>query len=95
MLEKWGQKVLLNRDVAELYGVQTREVNQAVRNNPNKFRNGYIFELTAEGSTHLRSNHLTLEKTTGKGRHSKYNFKAFTERGLYILKERGRVVVHV
>ena len=33
-----GQKVLLDRDVAELYGVETRKVNQAVRNNPRKFR---------------------------------------------------------
>ncbi len=42
-----------------------------------------MFELTAEESSALRSNFLTLE--SGKGRHSKYNFKAFTERGLYML----------
>ena len=58
-------------------------MNQAVRNNPNKFREGYMFELTAEESSALRSKFLTLE--SGKGRHSKYNFKAFTERGLYML----------
>ena len=79
------QQVLLDRDVAALYGVETREVNQAVRNNPGKFREGYMFELTADESSALRSNFLTLEKGTGKGRHSKYNFKAFTERGLYML----------
>ena len=62
-------------------GVETREVNQAVRNNPGKFREGYIFELTAEESAVLRSIFLTLEH----GRYSKYNFKAFTERGLYML----------
>ncbi len=78
-----GQQVLLDRDVAALYGVQTREVNQAVRNNPRKFRDGYMFELTTEESSALRSKLLTLEG--GKGRHSKYNFKAFTERGLYML----------
>lgn len=78
-----GQQVLLDRDVAALYGVETREVNQAVRNNPRKFREGYMFELTAEESSALRSKFLTLEG--GKGRHSKYNFKAFTERGLYML----------
>jgi hypothetical protein len=71
-----GQQVLLDRDVAALYGVETREVNQAVRNNPRKFREGYMFELTAEESSALRSKFLTLEG--GKGRHSKYNFKAFT-----------------
>ena len=80
-----GQEVLLDRDVASLYGVKTREVNQAVRNNPRKFREGYMFELTSEESSALRSNLLTLEHANGKGRHSKYNFKAFTERGLYML----------
>lgn len=80
-----GQEVLLDRDVAELYGVQTREVNQAVRNNPQKFPKGYVVELTNEESTLLRSKLLTLEKTAGKGRHSKYNYKAFTEKGLYML----------
>lgn len=80
-----NQKVLLDRDVAELYGVQTREINQAVRNNPRKFREGYMFELTSEESSSLRSKFLTLENKQGKGRYSKYNFKAFTERGLYML----------
>ena len=90
-----GQKTLLDRDVAALYGVETREVNQAVRNNPRKFREGYVLELTKEESTALRSNLLTLEvlrsnnstlePINGKGRHSKYNFKAFTSRGLYML----------
>ena len=40
-----NQRVLIDRDVAELYGVQTKEVNQAVRNNPEKFPYGYIFVL--------------------------------------------------
>lgn len=90
-----GQKTLLDRDVAALYGVETREVNQAVRNNSRKFREGYVLELTKEESTALRSNLLTLEvlrsnnstlePINGKGRHSKYNFKAFTSRGLYML----------
>lgn len=80
-----GQEVLLDRDVAELYGVETREVNQAVRNNPRKFPVGYLFELTDEESAVLRSNILTLERSFGSGRHSKYNYKAFTEKGLYML----------
>lgn len=80
-----GQKTLLDRDVAALYGVETREVNQAVRNNPRKFREGYVLELTKEESAALRSNNLTLETASGKGHHSKYNFKAFTSRGLYML----------
>lgn len=40
-----GEKVLLDSDVAELYGVETREVNQAIKNNPGRFPDGYIFEL--------------------------------------------------
>lgn len=79
------QDVLLDRDVAAIYGVETREVNQAVRNNPRKFREGYVIELTNEESSVLRSNILTLEAANGKGRFSKYNFKAFTSKGLYML----------
>lgn len=80
-----NQDVLLDRDVAAIYGVETREVNQAVRNNPRKFREGYVIELTNEESSVLRSNILTLEAANGKGRFSKYNFKAFTSKGLYML----------
>ena len=40
------KQVILDRDVAELYGVETKEVNKAVRNNPDKFPDGYIIELT-------------------------------------------------
>lgn len=85
ILEIRGQKTLLDRDVAALYGVQTREVNQAVRNNPRKFLDGYVFELTKEESAVLRSKLLTLEPINGRGRYSKYNFKAFTRKGLYML----------
>ena len=81
-----GQMTLLDRDVAELYGVATREINQAVRNNPGKFPEGYVVELDEEESTALRSKILTLDDTSaGRGRHSKYNYKVFTERGLYML----------
>ena len=80
-----GQQVLLDRDVAGLYGVETRIVNQAVRNNPRKFPEGYVIELTNEESEVLRSKLLMLEQKEGKGRHSKFNYKAFTERGLYML----------
>ena len=85
MLNIRGKDVLLDRDVAMLYGVETRIVNQAVRNNPEKFPQDYIIVLNEEESSVLRSKILTLEQKTGKGRHSKYNIKAFTERGLYML----------
>ena len=81
-----GQMTLLDRDVAELYGVATREINQAVRNNPGKFPEGYVVELNEEESKVLRSKFLTLDDArAGRGRHSKYNYKVFTERGLYML----------
>ena len=76
--------VILDADVAELYGVETKRVNEAVRNNPAKFPPDYMFELDTEESRVLRSNVSTLEHT-GKGKHSKYSFKAFTEKGLYML----------
>lgn len=47
--------------MAAVYGVETREVNQAVRNNPRKFPEGYVLELTKEESSVLRSKLLTLE----------------------------------
>ena len=88
-----GQKTLLDFQVAALYGVETKRVNEAVRNNPRKFPEGYVFELTKEESAILRSKISTIEEKTevvsqpvsGKGRYSKYNFKAFTRKGLYML----------
>ena len=80
-----GQHVLLDRDVAELYGVETKRINEAVKNNPDKFPPRCIIYLDDEESAVLRSKLSTLEPSQGKGRYSKYNFKAFTERGLYML----------
>ena len=48
ILEVRGQQVLLDRDVAALYGVETRIINQAVKNNHEKFPAGYVAELTAQ-----------------------------------------------
>ena len=66
MLQIRGQQVLLDRDVAALYGVETRVVNQAVKNNPDKFPAGYVVELTQDEIKVLRSKILTLETTPGK-----------------------------
>jgi hypothetical protein len=79
-----GQNVLFDSDVAKIYGVLTKEVNQAVKNNPEKFPAGYILKLTDEETNSLRSNRMTLKKP-GRGQHSKYNPTAFTEKGLYML----------
>ena len=80
-----GQHVLLDRDVAELYGVETKRINEAVKNNPEKFPPRCIIYLDEEESAVLRSKFSTKEPSQGKGHYSKYNFKAFTERGLYML----------
>lgn len=50
-----GQTALLDRDVAALYGVETRIINQAVRNNPDKFPEGYVLEMTKSELDDLRS----------------------------------------
>ena len=49
------QSVILDSDVAELYGVETKEVNQAVRNNPKKFPKGYVIELKRSEFLDMRS----------------------------------------
>ena len=85
MLQIRGQQVLLDRDVAALYGVETRVINQAVKNNPEKFPAGYVAELTVQEVEVLRSKILTLEAKSGKGHYSKHGYKVFTERGLYML----------
>lgn len=51
-----GQQVILDCDVAELYGVQTKEVNKAVKNNPGKFPEGYIVSVTNEEKSELVKN---------------------------------------
>ena len=79
-----NQQVIMDADVAKLYGVETKRINEAVRNNPDKFPADYMFELTTDESIVLRSKISSLEQG-GKGRYSKYNYKAFTEKGLYML----------
>lgn len=76
-----NQPVLIDADVAELYGVQTKEVNQAVRNNPRKFPYGYIFELDKYEKEEVVKNFDHLKKL----KFSKVAPTAFTERGLYML----------
>ena len=57
------QQVILDSDVAELYGVQTKEINQAVRNNPEKFPQGYIFQLENQEFKDLRSKFFSASVT--------------------------------
>ena len=79
-----GQNILLDSDVASLYEVETKRINEAVSNNPDKFPEGYILEIDKEEFDSLRSKISTL-KNLGRGQHTKYLPKAFTEKGLYML----------
>lgn len=56
IIELRGRRVILDSDVARLYGVETREVNQAIRNNPDKFPAGYVFELTKQEKAEVVKN---------------------------------------
>lgn len=56
VIELRGQKVLLDRDVASLYGVETKRVNEAVRNNPDKFPERYCFTLQVSEKQHVVEN---------------------------------------
>lgn len=75
------QQVILDCDVAELYGVETRDINKAVKNNPEKFPEGYVFMLDNEEKTEVVENFHHLQKL----RFSPQLPKAFTEKGLYML----------
>lgn len=75
------QQVILDSDVAELYGVETRDINKAVKNNPGKFPEGYIFELNSMEKSEVVENFHHLQKL----RFSPQLPKAFTEKGLYML----------
>ena len=78
-----GEKVMIDSDLAELYGVTTKVLNQAVKRNIHKFPEDFMFELTEEEWTTLRSQIVTLK--TGRGQHSKYLPFAFTEQGVAML----------
>ncbi len=73
--------VVIDRDVAELFDVETKEINKAVKNNPDKFPNGYILELTKEEKSELVKNFHRFNSL----KHSTVPPKAFTEKGLYML----------
>lgn len=76
-----GEPVILDMDVAALYGVQTKEVNQAVKNNPGKFPMGYIMGLDEFEKEELVKNFDRFNML----KHSTIPPKAFTERGLYMM----------
>jgi phage regulator Rha-like protein len=75
-----NEKVILDSDVAELYGVETREINQAIKNNPDKFPEGYILSLSKK-----EKQEIVKIFDNPKVRFSPALPKSFTEKGLYML----------
>ena len=80
VIELRGQSVLLDCDVAELYKVETKRVNEAVKNNPDKFPNDYMFEISEGEFVDLRS-----KFSTAKFAKTRALPKAFTEKGSYMI----------
>jgi hypothetical protein len=76
-----GEKVLIDVDVAEIYGVETKRVNEAVKNNLDKFPEDYLFELGQDEKNELVENFDRFNRL----KHSTAKPKAFTEKGLYML----------
>lgn len=76
-----GEKVILDADLASLYGVETKRLKEAVRRNKKRFPPDFMFELTATEQRSLRSQIVTLKR----GAHSKYKPFAFTEQGIAML----------
>ena len=87
-----GEPVILDRDVAKLYGVETKDINRALKNNPNKFPVGYTYSLNNQEVAEMRLKILTTssedaenEQVSPKFSKSHYNPTAFTEKGLYMM----------
>ena len=77
------RKVMLDRDLAKLYGVETKVLNQAVKRNHSRFPKDFMFILSKNEANFLRSQFVTLE--IGRGQYSKYLPFAFTEDGIAML----------
>jgi ORF6N domain-containing protein len=78
-----GRRVMLDSDLAALYGVETRELNQAIRRNLQRFPEDFMFQLTDVEFDSLRSQIVILK--TGRGTHRKYLPRVFTEQGVAML----------
>ena len=79
-----GVEVMLDSDLAKLYDVETKRINEAVKNNPVKFPKRYSYVLDDKLFKFLRSKISTLE-IKGQGKYTKYMPRVFTEQGVYML----------
>ncbi len=93
-----GKKVMLDKDLAELYEVETKVLNQAVRRNIQRFPDDFMFQLTKEEENCLRSQIVTLNNK-GRGQHRKYLPYVFTEQGIAmlssVLKSEKAIIVNI
>ena len=81
-----GKQVMLDSDLAVLYNTETKRINEAVRNNPEKFPERFSWILTEKEWKNLRSKISTLENnSTGRGQYRKYLPRVFTEQGVAML----------
>jgi phage regulator Rha-like protein len=78
-----GQRVMLDTDLADMYGVAAKVLNQAVKRNAERFPEDFMFQLAPEEADSLRSQFVTLKG--GRGQHRKYLPYAFTEQGVAML----------
>jgi len=78
-----GVQVMLDSDLAEFYGVETKILNQAVKRNIERFPEEFMFQLNKEEYNSLRSQIVTLK--AGRGKHRKYLPYVFTEQGVAML----------
>jgi len=79
-----GQNVMLDSDLAEMYSVDTKVLNQAVKRNALRFPGDFMFQLRQNEWEHLRSQIVTLDEA-GRGKYPKYLPKVFTEQGVAML----------
>ena len=81
-----GKQVMIDSDLAKLYQVETKRINEAVKNNPEKFQERFSWILTEDEWILLRSKFSTLEtNVSGKGHYRKYLPRVFTEQGVAML----------
>ena len=80
LVELRGESVLLDSDVAKIYGVETRDINKAVTNNPDKFPEGYVVELSKPEKSELVESFHQFNRL----KHSTVNPKAFPEKGVVL-----------
>ncbi len=90
-----GQKVMLDRDLSQLYNVETKRLKEQVRRNLERFPDHFMFQLTEKEAEILRSQFATLRH----GEHSKYLPYAFTEHGILmlsnVLKSKSAIAVSI